>query len=80
MKQFSSTHNNSDTQCVDTSLTTSSYPIRARQLAIQHGSDTIYLDEAPDALSWMSSATHKLSKPHSSGIFMEASSWRHDQL
>lgn len=51
MKLLSSTHN-SDTKCVGMSLTASSYPVRAGQLAIQHGSDTIYLDEAPDALSW----------------------------
>lgn len=78
MKLLSSTHN-SDTKCMDTSLTTSTYPIRAGQSAIQRGSDTIYLDEAPDALSWTSSA-QKLSKPHSSGIFLEASSRRHEQL
>ena len=51
MKLLSSTHN-SDTKCVDMSLTTSSYPIRARQLAIQHGSDTIYLETASDPTGW----------------------------
>ena len=65
---------------IDEQLAEEIHGVRSERVPSTGASVTMELGVRCPPGTWMCSPTWKVSEPHTSGIFMEASSRRHDQL